>query len=212
MHTSTPRNCQLGCAPGLDIAHRARLPEFNFPLSYTSSQTIVVGKWYSPFMFIRDGKLNNQMSTSMYYEMKLLTKWEQIFEYENNENQGNVVVVDILLPREVISIAGREVMDVNVANGLMWFNSFNREGREIRVGLNLEVIERMKWEQERVGWVGRNDRQVSLKRVEEFEGTGQWSKFGCNILVERFVLKQMDGSLVLTYDFNHIDEIRSKWE
>ena len=55
----------------------------------------------------------------------------------------------------------------------------------------------MKWEQERVGWVGGNDRQVSLKRVEEFEGTGQWSKFGCYVLVERFVLKRMDGSLVL---------------
>ena len=103
-------------------------------------------------------------------------------------------------------------MDVNVANGVMWFKSFNREGREIRVGLNLEVIERMKWGQERVGWVGGNGRQVSLKRVEEFERTGQWSKFGCYILVERFVLKRMDGSLVLTYEFNHIDKIRSKWE
>ncbi|KAK7823916.1 hypothetical protein CFP56_035019 [Quercus suber] len=90
---------------------------------------------------------------------------------KNNENQGNVVVVDVLLPREVISIARREVVDVNVANRVMCFKSINREGREIRVGLNLEVIERMKWEQERVGWVGGNDRQVSLKRVEEFEGT-----------------------------------------
>ena len=137
VHTSTPRNFQLGCAPGLDIAHRARLPEFNFPLSYTSSQTIVGGKWYSPFMFIRIGTLNNQMSTSMYYEMKLEQKWEQIFAYENNENQGNVVVVGVVLPCEVISIAGRVVMDVNVANGVMWFKSFSREGQEIRVGLNL---------------------------------------------------------------------------
>ncbi|KAL0001084.1 hypothetical protein SO802_014865 [Lithocarpus litseifolius] len=195
-----------------DIALRARLPELNFPLPYTSSQTTVVGKWYSPFMFIRDGTLNNQMSTSMYYEMKLEQKWEQIFACENNDNQGNVVVVDVVLPREVISISGREVVDGNVAYGVMLFKSFNR-GREIRVGLNLEVIERMKWEQERVGWVWGNDRQVSLKRVEEFERMGQWSKFGCYILVERFVLiKRMDGSLVLTYDFNHIDKIRNKWE
>ncbi|KAL0001203.1 hypothetical protein SO802_014984 [Lithocarpus litseifolius] len=200
VHTSTPNDFQLGNALGLDSALRAPLPEFNFPLSCTSSQPVVVGKWYSPFMFIKAGTLKDQMSTSMYYELTL------------EQNQGNVVDVDVVLPREVVSAARREAMDVKVVNGVMWFKGCNIEGQERSVGLNLEVFERMKWEQERVGWVGGNDRQVSLKGVEEFGGTGRWGKFGCHILAERFVLKRMDGSRVLTYEFNHINKIQSKWE
>jgi hypothetical protein len=49
--------------------------------------------------------------------------------------------------------------------------------------------------------------------------TGEWrslevmgGNFGFYVLVERFEVKRMDGSLVLTYDFNHINQIREKWE
>ncbi|CAB4295499.1 unnamed protein product [Prunus armeniaca] len=74
----------------------------------------------------------------------------------------------------------------------------------------------MKWEQGRVGWVGGNERRVRVERVEEFGGTGgRWKRFGCYVLVERFVLKRMsmNGSLaLLTYDFKHTHQIRSKWE
>ncbi|XP_050247544.1 uncharacterized protein LOC126694999 [Quercus robur] len=212
VHTSTPSNFRLGNALGLDSALRARLPEFNFPLSCTSSQLVVVGKWYSPFMFIKEGTLKDQISTSMYYELTLEQKWEQIFACENNGSQGNVVDVDVVLPREVVSVAGREVVDVKVVNGIMWFKGCRIEGQERSVGLSLEVFERMKWEQERFGWVGGSDIQVSLKRVDEFGGIGRWGKFGCYILAERFVLKRMDGSRVLTYEFNHINKIQSKWE
>ena len=148
----------------------------------------------------------------MYYELTLEQKLEQTFACENNGSQGNVVDVDVVLPREVVSVAGREAMDVKVVNGVMWLKGCSIEGQERSVGLNLEVFERMKWEQERVGWVGGNDRQVSLKGVEEFGGTGRCGKFGCYILAERFVLKRMDGSRVLTYEFNHINKIQSKWE
>jgi hypothetical protein len=51
-----------------------------------------------------------------------------------------------------------------------------------------------------------------VKRVEEFGGDGGWKKFGCYVLVERFVLRRMDGSLVLTNDFKHTHQVRSKWE
>ena len=74
---------------------------------------MVVGKWYSPFMFIKEGTLKDQISTSTYYEVTLEQKWEQIFACENNERQGNVVVVDVVVPREMVLVAGREVMDVN---------------------------------------------------------------------------------------------------
>ena len=41
VYTSTPSDFRLGNALGLDSALRARLPEFNFPLSCTSSQSVV---------------------------------------------------------------------------------------------------------------------------------------------------------------------------
>uniref|UniRef100_A0A2N9J8U7 Uncharacterized protein n=1 Tax=Fagus sylvatica TaxID=28930 RepID=A0A2N9J8U7_FAGSY len=173
------------------------------------------GKWYSPFMFISEGTLllKDQMSISMYYKVTLEQNWEQIFACENNENQGNVVFVDEFLPRKVILVGGREVVDVKVDNGVMWFKSYNNEGIAISAGLSLLVFERMKWEQERVGWVDEeNDKQVNVKREEKFGGMGRWRKFGCYMLVERFVVKRMDHSLVLSYQFNHINQIRSKWE
>ena len=70
----------------------------------------------------------------------------------------------------------------------------------------------MKWEQERVGWIGGEKRQAKVKRTEEFGGVGGWRKFGCYVLVERVVLKRMDGSVTMTYEFKHNHQIRSKWE
>lgn len=214
VHTSTPHDFKLGDAPGLDTALRARLPQFNFPLSDKSSHQVGVGRWYSPFMFIREqGSLRDQMSRSMYYEITLVQSWEQIFACGNNEGgQGNVVAMDVILQSEVVSVAGREAVDVNMVDGIMWFRAFNEEGGERSAGLDLLVVERMKWEQERVGWVGGKEKQVTVKRIEEFEGIGGWKKFGFYVLVERFVVKRMDGSLVLTYDFKHINQTRSKWE
>ncbi|KAL7260629.1 hypothetical protein ACSBR1_006317 [Camellia fascicularis] len=150
IYTKTPKNYELGEALGINTALRASLPAFDFPLSYKSSEAIVVGKWYCPFMFIKDGRLRDQMKISMFYEMTL----------------------DSL------------------------------------------IVDRMKWEQERGGWLGGEKRQVTVNKTEEYSGigVGGWSRFGCHVLVERFVLKRMDGSVVLTYDFKHTHVLRSKWE
>ncbi|XP_018843692.2 uncharacterized protein LOC109008150 [Juglans regia] len=213
VRTSTPRNFSLGEAPGLDTTLRARLPDFSFPLSYKSSQNVAVGRWYSPFMFIWEGTPKDQMTRSMYYEITLEQKWEQVFSCEKSESQSNAVVVDAVVQREEVLIAGMEVVDLNVVDGVMWFKSFGNGEAEVSVGLSMLVVERMKWEQIRVGWVGGNERQVALKRVEEFGGSaGEWIKLGFYVLVERFVVKRMDGSLVLTYDFKHINQTRTKWE
>jgi hypothetical protein len=75
-----------------------------------------------------------------------------MFTCENdNESQGNGVAVDVVVRTEVVTIAGREIVDVNVVDGVMWFRSFDEEGGEISAGLSLKVFERMKWEE---GWVG----------------------------------------------------------
>ena len=76
----------------------------------------------------------------------------------------------------------------------------------------MEVVERMKWEQERAGWVDGAEKQVTVERREEFEGSSGWTKFGCYVLVERFVLKRMDKSIAIAFDFKHTHQIRCKWE
>ncbi|KAJ6689759.1 hypothetical protein OIU85_006107 [Salix viminalis] len=167
-----------------------------------------------PFMFIKEGKLKDQLTVSRYYEMTLEQRWEQIFACENGLSGGNSVIVDAAVQREVIAVAGREVKPAerNVVDGIMWFRSSSNAGGEESVGLGLEIVDRMKWEQERAGWVGGDESYVTVKRVEEVGGIGGWKKLGCYVLVERFVLRRMDGSLVLTHDFKHTQQIRSKWE
>ncbi|CAK9157333.1 unnamed protein product [Ilex paraguariensis] len=215
IYGETPKNYELGEAPGLNAALRTHLPEFNFPISYKSSESVVVGKWYCPFIFIKDGNLRDQTKRSMFYEMTLEQRWEQIFASENNSSEGNSVFIDVAVQTEVVSVvAGKETVwnEREVVDGAIWFRSFGKVGEGVSVGLRVEIVERMKWEQERAGWVGGEDRQARVKRVEEFGGIGGWRKFGCYVLVERFVLKRMDGSLVTTCDFKHTHQIKSKWE
>ena len=210
---STPKEFQLSEAPGLNMALRARLPDFSFPLSQSCSEAVKVGKWYCPFMFIKEGKtLEDQMRNSTYYEMTLEQQWEQIFACESTYNEDNTVSVDVAVKCQVVKIGGTEAVHDQkiVVDGVMWFRDVTDVVGETKVGLRLEIVERMKWEQERVGWAG--DRQVSVKRTEEFDGKGEWRKFGCYVLVERFALKRMDGNVVLTFDFRHPLQIRSKWE
>ncbi|KAH7574982.1 hypothetical protein JRO89_XS02G0029600 [Xanthoceras sorbifolium] len=226
--TKTARNLELDEAPGLDMELRARLPDFNFPLSNKSSKPVTVGKWYIPFIFIKEGTLEDQMNRSMYYETTLEQRWEQIFSCDNNgqkvDKDAVVVVVDVAVEREVVSLFGGEKENLvpadhhiewRVVDGVMWFKSSSTNSRD-HVGLSSEIVERMDWEEERFGWVRGNERQVSVKREEQFcggvHGSDQWRKFGCYVLAERFVLKRMDGSLLLTYDFMHTHHIRSKWE
>ncbi|XWS23020.1 hypothetical protein CRYUN_Cryun29cG0085300 [Craigia yunnanensis] len=125
---------------------------------------------------------------------------------------GNSVTVDVNVPTELVSIAGRELHERNVADQLMWFRSSTDVGGEVTVGLSLAIVERIKLEEVRFGWIGGKEEKVRVNRREEYGGIVGWKKFGCYVLVERFVLKRMDGSLVLTYDFKHTNQIRSKWD
>ncbi|KAI5352986.1 hypothetical protein L3X38_005878 [Prunus dulcis] len=192
MHT--PRHYRLGEASGLNSSLRARLPGFDFPLSHDCSEAVFVD-------LSKDGK---RFSIAL---MKMLREKIKV-----------AVFVDAFVQREVAFVGGSEaIWDArNVSGeGFMLFKSFDRVRGETGVGLSMKVVERMKWEQERVGWVGGNERRVRVERVEEFGGTGgRWKRFGCYVLVERFVLKRMsmNGSLaLLTYDFKHTHQIRSKW-
>lgn len=170
-------------------------------------------------MFIKEGThktLREEVRKSMFYEMTLEQKWEQIFYCENEHGMENTNVnVDAVIQKEVINIAEWEAViddERDAGEGILWFNSFSNIGEKNSVGLSMAIVERMKWEQQRVGWIGGNENQIRVQKVEEFKGTNGWKKFGCYVLVETFVLRRLDGSIVLTYAFKHHHQLRSKWE
>ncbi|KAK7275119.1 hypothetical protein RIF29_16226 [Crotalaria pallida] len=215
IHAHSNHDYHLDQALGINESLRSQLPDFNFPLSNNQSESMVVGKWYCPFMFVKEGmRLKDQMKKSVFYKLTLEQRWENIFSKENNSSGEDSVFIDVVIQTEVVRVGGRDaVWDENsVQDKVLWFKSFDEVGAETRVGLSLEIVERMKWEQERVGWIGGNERQLRLERVEEFGGHNKWKKFGCYVLVESFVLRRMDGKVVLTYDYKHTHQIRCKWE
>ncbi|PIN10929.1 hypothetical protein CDL12_16474 [Handroanthus impetiginosus] len=202
--TKTPHNFNLGTAQGLDSTLRARFPHSDL------SHSCVVGKWYCPFIFVKEGTLKDQMTISMYYEVTLEQRWEQIYTCEKKNNQDhNSVVIDTLVEKEEVFVGGAKALWTK-ENGVVWFKRYGGGGQQMSVGLRAEIVERMKWEQERGGWVGGEEREVKISK--EFKGSGDWGVFRCYVLVERFNLSRMDGSLVLSYDFKHLDVMKSKWE
>lgn len=125
----TPKNFTLGEANGLNSSLRARLPDFNFPLSQESSNSLVVGRWYCPFMFIKEESEKDQIKNSMFYHMILEQRWERIFSTRNSSNNSHdnkAVNIDTLIPTETVRIGpfGRhEAVQVekNGGRGVVWF-------------------------------------------------------------------------------------------
>ncbi|KAD7478762.1 hypothetical protein R6Q59_005478 [Mikania micrantha] len=219
IYTKTPKNYELSEAKGIDDSIRSCLPDLDFPPSSKSSNLVVVGKWYCPFAFIKEGRLRDQVKESVFYEMTLEQKWERVFEKENeHKNEGDVVSVKATFRSEAVFVSERRIEAIwderNVVDGAIWFTCFGGEnGKEESVGLDVKIVERMRWEEERVGWVGGGENHIeSVNREEKYEGVGGWKRFCCYVLVERFVLKRLDGSLVLTYDFGHGHQIKSIFE
>ncbi|KAL1568507.1 hypothetical protein AAHA92_00117 [Salvia divinorum] len=209
IHTKTPHAFTLGEAQGLNTELRASPPQLD------SSR--VVGKWYTPFVFVKDGSLRDQVKQSMYYEIVLLQRWEQIYKIgRDTSNKGiNLVAIDATVEKEEVFIGGigKAVWNGKSAvDGVIWFRV--EDGGGEGVGLRVELVERMKWEEERGGWMGGEERQVRIQKVEELEGGGggDWNEFGCYVLVETFNLKRMDGSLMMSYHFKHFNKLKTKWE
>ncbi|KAG7646181.1 hypothetical protein AtNW77_Chr1g0014771 [Arabidopsis thaliana] len=190
----------------VDAKLRYELPDLD--------NSVVVGKWYVPFLFVKEGDAKDQMYKSMYYSMTLQQRFEEVFFCENvGNNKRFEVVVDVEVETEVVKLEGeriaRETQGVN-SDGVVWFNSSGNE----KIGLGSVVLERMKWEEERFGWLNKGyEQRSSIKRTERFEGGGPyWKSYRCYVLVETFELKRTDGSLVLTYEFKHVDKLKSKWD
>ncbi|KAK8633298.1 hypothetical protein V6N13_014144 [Hibiscus sabdariffa] len=194
-------------AKGLDESIRSRVPELG------SGTNLIVGKWYTPFVFVKEGSLKAQMEKSLFYNVTLERLWEKIYSWENDgkESKGNVVALDFEVKREVNFLFGVEVLkgDQTDHEGFIWFGSSSE-----KLGLSLAVSEAMRWLEESVGWIDGVERIERLVEISGGRGGdgGRWRRFDCYVLVERFALRRMDGTLVLNCDFRHTHEIQTKWE
>lgn len=217
------RSCKLSEALGVDAPLREKLPDFNFPISRKRSPPLTVGKWYCPFIFVRDGtRVKHQMKRSMYYSMTLEQRWEEVYTCGSEESEGNnnncndVVVVNVCVEREVVLVSGMEATrnGGTDANGFFWFRAYDPcSRRRANVGLSLAIVEHMRWVQEAGGWAYGNGRERVVRVREEARSqSDQWLRFGCYVLVESFCLRTLDGKLVLRYDFRHTHKVKFKWE
>ncbi|KAF3571142.1 hypothetical protein F2Q69_00060824 [Brassica cretica] len=190
-------------AKGLNKEPRSELPALG--------ASVVVGKWYVPFIFVKEKDAKDQIKRSVYYSLTLEQRWEEVFSHENDKSENHDVVVDVEVEveDEVVKLGGQEITRGVNENGFVWFGVGDR-----KIGLRSVVVERMKWEEERFGWrsKGEQERAMVVKRLEEKPKDGSfWKSYHCYVLIESFVLKRMDESLVLTYEFRHVDKVKSKW-
>ncbi|CAH2037920.1 unnamed protein product [Thlaspi arvense] len=176
-------------------------------------KSVVVGKWYVPFIFVMEGNVKDQMKMSTFYSMTLQQRWEEVYFCESVDSEHFEVVVDVEVETEVVKLDGQVTNCRETSNdGVVWFSVLRDERPDKKIGLGSVVVERMKWEEEKFGWLSRGERS-NVKRSERFEGgSSHWKSYRCYVFVESFELKRMDGSLVLTYEFLHVDKLKSKWD
>lgn len=212
------RSCRLSEALGVDAPLREQLPDFSFTISRKRSPPLTVGKWYCPFLFVRDGtRLSHQMKKCMYYSMTLEQRWEEVYSCGREESEGDdgVVVVDVCVEREVAMVSGMEATRSGStdADGFFWFRAYDPYSRrKANVGLSSAIVEHMRWVQEAGGWANGHGREKVVRVREEARNQGEWLRFGCYVLVESFCLRTLEGKLVLRYDFRHIHKVKCKWE
>ncbi|KAJ1702390.1 hypothetical protein LUZ63_002169 [Rhynchospora breviuscula] len=178
LHENKPMNEQLGEAFGINKNTRLNYLELN------TSTNVIAGKWYCPFIFLKEGSaLKDQMKRSIFYEVTLEQFWEEVYS-------GTA--------KKRILFQGKDIMqeERESTEGFVWFRKTGDVTRE-RIGLSLALWERVKWEENREGW-------------DEGASTMSEVKFGGFVLVERFSFKRLDGSVVLALDFIHSNKVRSQ--
>lgn len=220
---SKPKYDLAGDAQGVDAALRRCKPQD------LDGPGVVVGKWYVPFVFVRadgDRRLKDQFRRCTFYEMTMEQSWEQIYARDAGPaGTAAEVAVAATVRRATALLDGtyavQEGWPQADGGGAVWFRPAAAT-TTAEVGLDAVVWERMRWELERGGWVApaaagnSGGGEERIERVERRDAGGQpepghWRKFGCYLLVERFLLRRMDGSLALTCEFRHTDKINAKW-
>ncbi|ERM99522.1 uncharacterized protein LOC18427558 [Amborella trichopoda] len=211
----TSKSLNLGDALGLNVALRAQLPPLNFPVSQKCSSSVIVGVWYCPFIFIKEkGGLENpkqQLKESVYYKMSLEQQWEEIHSCRGHGNE--TVTVNTTVRREEGLLMGSEPTTGrrDDANSMMWFETKEKksvQGGLTGIGLSIAIMEKMRWDQDTEAI--RVDKDEIVERVFHCGNGGEWT-FALYILVERYVIRRMNGGLIFTYTFRHSHQFREKW-
>jgi hypothetical protein len=103
----------------------SKLPNFSFSLPNDRSESVVVRKWYCPFMFVKEGmELKEQMKISTFYKLTLKQIWEKIFLKENENCWEGDVLVDVVIQTEVVKVTEKyaAVWDDNRwVDWVLWF-------------------------------------------------------------------------------------------
>lgn len=201
---------------GENASSRAQLPPFDFSLSETETETesrsaiiVSVGEWYSPFIFIKEqgNRFKDpdvQLMETPFYKMDLEKFWEEIYstEVSSGEQDKDIFMQRTIRVEEALLLGSEAVKETLVEDGSVWM-----EGLRTAVRLSWPVIAKMRADQGRKGSDGIG-RDVKVEKL--FNNIGIGRKFVCYVVVERYVLKRMDGSIVLTYSFRHWNQVKGK--
>ncbi|XP_059076801.1 uncharacterized protein LOC131039509 [Cryptomeria japonica] len=199
---------------------RAQLPPFDFPLLQRRPPVVIVGEWYCPFIFINElgTRLKDpqiQVMECPFYKMDLEKFWEEIYSTGGEiYSTGGVTekYVDVeksLMVEEVLLFGEEETEEIRDTDGSVLFRGVGKQSRRgVGVKLSWPIIAKMRADQERYGLEGVRDVRVK----KSFSSNGMARKFSCYVVVERYVLKRMDGSVALTYSFRNSNQIQGKWE
>nr|CAB3480912.1 unnamed protein product [Digitaria exilis] len=165
----------LGEAPGLDAARRLAYEDV------PGTVAAAVGKWYCPCFLIKEHRVTprDQMGRGgAFYEVVLEQRWEPV-RSDAVRHAGD----RSKLASKKVFIGGSVEARVEAGSSwhggaFMWFVAATTGQR------------RMLWEETKAGWV---DEEKDAGSVAD----------GWVVLVERFVVKRMDGGVVVAFDFVH---------
>ncbi|XP_059076804.1 uncharacterized protein LOC131876048 [Cryptomeria japonica] len=192
---------------------RRQSPPFDFSLVQRTSPVVLVGEWYCPFIFINelgtrleDPKI--QVMECPYYKMDLEKFWEEIYSIQGMTEK--YVDVDKTLKAEEGLLFGKEVTEeIRDNDGSVFFKGVGKQsGQATGVKLSRSIIAKMRADRDRYGL----ERGIDVRVKKSFSSSGMERKFSCYIVVERYVLKRMDGSIAFTYSFRNSNQIQGKWE
>ncbi|TVU06059.1 hypothetical protein EJB05_49250, partial [Eragrostis curvula] len=146
------------------------------------ASTAAIGRWYCPFYLIKQDGVSprQQMDSSPFYEVTLEQRWDA--------NDGG----SSKITGEKVFIGGSVEAMLYVGSSLQQggaYSWFRASGE--RIGVCTSVWERMRWLERRCGG-----------RVLEEAGDDAGK-----LMVQRFMVKRMDGSIAVTFDFVRLGKV-----
>nr|CAB3480919.1 unnamed protein product [Digitaria exilis] len=188
VYASKTKKFDLGEALGLNATLRSRQLGDHSSLA----DTVAVGKWYSPFFLVIEAGVapRDLMERSAFYEVTLEQHWEPV----NEHGGGSKLASKKAFIGGFVEAKQESLMNSWQGDAYVWFKAEAATGQV--VGVCKSMWERMLWEQYRGGWV---DGEEDARKVA-----------GGSVLVERFVVKRLDGSVVVAFDFVHFNKIRAE--